>query len=58
MTKTKQTLAILKQTVTTRTVDRASWKAIAFSAKIANVINAALEGDLATELAAAAEVRS
>jgi len=53
---TKQTLANLKKTVTTRAIDRASWKAIAFSAKLKNVINAALEGDLAAELAHAAEV--
>jgi hypothetical protein len=53
---TKQTLANLKKTQTVRSIDRGAWKAIAFSAKIANVITAALEGDLAAELAHAAEV--
>lgn len=54
----KATLASLKRTQTSRSIDRAAWRAIAFAATIATIVTDSIDGDLAQSLAQAAEVVS
>lgn len=54
----KSTLASLKRTQTTRSIDRAAWRAIAFAATIATIVTDTIDADLAQSMAQAAEVRS